>query len=171
MDKMDKLAKPENVEPLDEMELKETPVKLVNLAEMVLLDLPEPMDDLVLEENLAELEKTDNEVLLVLPDLPEAVEPLVPLVPKELLPTEKMVPPEAEDKLEPLDDPVLKEPLVPLDVVENLEPPVNKEHVVLLVPLEPLVMELPEPKEKVDAPVSPDVKEKLVNLADLVPLD
>jgi len=74
-------------------------------------------------------------------------------------------------KLEPLDDPVLKEIVEPLDELERVDLPEKLEIEAPQVLLEPLVMELPVLKVKVDAPVVLDVKEKVVYSADLETLD
>lgn len=71
---------------LDALEPKEPPVKLVNLAEMVLMDFPEVMDDPVAEEKMAEVDPLAKLDLLDLPELPEVVVPLVHPELKELHP-------------------------------------------------------------------------------------
>jgi len=71
---------------MDELEVKEPPVKLVKLAEMVVMDFPEVMDEPVAEEKMAELEPLAKQDLLDLPELPELVVALVHPELKELHP-------------------------------------------------------------------------------------
>lgn len=156
---------------LVDLDLKEALVKLVNLAEMVLMDFPEVMDEPVAEENPAVLEPLANKDLLDLLEHPEVVVPPVHPELKELHPTEKMDPLVTKVKLEPLDDPELKEIVEPLDELERLDLPEELESEDPQVVLDPLVLELPVVKEKLDAQVVLDVKEKVVFSVDLVTLD